>query len=47
MAEPERWVNVYWDKRDGVRIGYMCLSEAEAKEDIDFNDSYQTTIKLK
>ena len=47
MAEPERWVNVYYSKaQDNVWASQFYESESEAKEHIISTSSYQTTIKI-
>lgn len=48
MAEPERWVNVYWnEEKQNAYCGFHHSSEAEAKANINNPNYYQTTIKLK
>jgi hypothetical protein len=51
MAEPERWVNVYWSPANyGFISSVIYSSEAKAKADVNNTNSsqhYQTTIKLK
>jgi hypothetical protein len=49
IAEPERWVNVYWDeeKNYGFISSVIYSSEAEARANIHDFQHYQTTIKLK
>ena len=47
MAEPERWVNIYYSKaQDNVWASQFYESESEAKEHIISTSSYQTTIKI-
>lgn len=48
MAEPERWVNIYYSKaQDDVWASDFYESEEEAKKCIVSTSSYQTTIKIK
>jgi (p)ppGpp synthase/HD superfamily hydrolase len=50
MAEPERWVNVYWDesKNKAVSFGvYNSRAIAELNVYSSNSQHYQTTIKLK
>ena len=48
MAEPERWVNVYFNNQIGnACCGIIYPSEAKAKDNISSSQYYQTTIKLK
>lgn len=51
MAEPERWVNVYWNDRHGIYNGAIYNSEEQAKQEkkdgLLNSDIYQTTIKIK
>jgi hypothetical protein len=48
MAEPEQWVNVYYDKYvQRVWCGDTYNSEQEAKGHSHINKWYQATIKLK
>lgn len=48
MAEPERWVNIYYSKaQDDVWASDFFQSEQIAKEHIVSTDSYQTTIKIR
>lgn len=48
MADPERWINIYWDEntkksRDG---GSMYDTEEEAKKNANSCGGYLTTLKL-
>ena len=47
MAEPERWVNIYYSKaQDDVLASDFYESEEEAKKCIVSTSTYQTTIKI-
>jgi hypothetical protein len=48
MAEPERWVNIHFDPKDGhIFYGVVYQSETDALQDKDKMSYYQATIKLK
>ena len=48
MAEPERWVNIHFDPKDGhIFYGVVYQSENDALKDKDKMPNYQATIKLK
>lgn len=47
MAEPERWINIYWDEDEQKAFsgGGVYATELEAKENGN-GQNYQTTIKI-
>ena len=48
MAEPERWINIHFDPKDGhIFYGVVYQSETDALKDKDKMSHYQATIKLK
>jgi hypothetical protein len=48
MFEPERWVNIHFDPKDGhIFYGVVYQSETDALQDKDKMSYYQATIKLK
>ena len=48
MAEPERWINIHFDPKDGhIFYGVVYQSEKDALQDKDKMSHYQATIKLK
>ena len=48
MAEPERWINIHFDPKDGhIFYGVVYQSETDALKDKDKMSHYQATIKIK
>jgi hypothetical protein len=48
MADPERWINIHFDPKDGhIFYGVVYQSETDALKDKDKMSHYQATIKLK
>jgi hypothetical protein len=50
MSEPEQWVNVYWNFKDGIYgspTKQFYQSKQKALDGIEPHEEYQTTIKLK